>query len=72
MIAVAEIIGCIYSLLRIFGKGNDDLEQLEYILELQDKKKKKDKNNLPECYLVLSRSQRAWCLWLCSKPWCKL
>lgn len=38
---VAVVSGCVYPFLRMAGKENDDQQQLEYIWELQDKKKQK-------------------------------
>ena len=41
VVAVAALVGFLYKAFQISGKENDDRQQLEYIWELQEKKKQK-------------------------------
>lgn len=42
VVVVAAVTGIIYPFLRMAGRENDDQQQLEYIWELQKKKKEKE------------------------------
>ena len=42
VVAVAVVAGIVYPFLRMAGRENDDQQQLEYIWELQKKKKEKE------------------------------
>ena len=43
VVAVAALVGFLYKAFQISGKENDDRQQLEYIWELQEQKKQKEK-----------------------------
>lgn len=43
VVAVVALVGFLYKAFQISGKENDDRQQLEYIWELQEKKKQKEK-----------------------------